>query len=143
MSSDIDVYIYGLGPVEANAKVQHIFDVWKGNLVLPKWHQEDILAVRNSGTVTFARYPIKKLQIVLKLVKDPKDVLLNFDFDVCAMGFDGQRLVMLPRACRPPKSEFVYPPFVSSLFGPCLIREGTLSETFTDHDNEGMILHTR
>ncbi|KAF9506762.1 hypothetical protein BS47DRAFT_1399213 [Hydnum rufescens UP504] len=31
-SSDLDVYIYGLGPVEANAKISHIFDVWKSNL---------------------------------------------------------------------------------------------------------------
>lgn len=32
INSDIDVYIYGLGPREANEKIKHIFEVWKRNL---------------------------------------------------------------------------------------------------------------
>lgn len=31
-SSDVDMYIYGLGPVEANKKVEHIYEVWRSNL---------------------------------------------------------------------------------------------------------------
>lgn len=104
VSSDIDVYIYGLGPVEANEKVQHLFDVWKKNL--PENARSKALAVRNSGTITFfSRYPLKRLQIVLKLVKNPKEVLLNFDLDICAMGYDGESVLMLPRACRALESQ--------------------------------------
>lgn len=78
-NSDIDVYIHGLAPVEANAKVQHLFDVWKSNL--PAEARDNVLVVRNSRTITFfSQYPLKRLQIVLKLVKHPKEVLLNFDF---------------------------------------------------------------
>lgn len=98
-NSDIDVYIYGLGPREANEKVKHIFDVWKSNL--PEHAKNRTLVVRNSRTLTFfSQYPIKRVQIVLKLVNNPKEVLLNFDLDVCSMGYDGSSLVLLPRAAR-------------------------------------------
>ncbi|KAF8311764.1 hypothetical protein DL93DRAFT_2082968 [Clavulina sp. PMI_390] len=99
ISSDIDVYIYCLDPVAANRKIQHIFDVWKSNL--PTASQDKTLVVRNSRTITFfSEYPVKRVQVVLKLVKSPKEVLLNFDLDICAMGYDGSRVVMLPRAAR-------------------------------------------
>ncbi|KAF8320396.1 hypothetical protein DL93DRAFT_1837519 [Clavulina sp. PMI_390] len=99
VSSDIDVYIHGLDPIAANKKVGHIFDVWKSNL--PESSRENTLVVRNSRTITFfSDYPVKRIQIVLKLVRDPKEVLLNFDLDVCAMGYDGVSLMMLPRGAR-------------------------------------------
>ncbi|KAF9506763.1 hypothetical protein BS47DRAFT_380967 [Hydnum rufescens UP504] len=98
-SSDIDIYIFGLGPVEANAKISHIFDVWKSNL--PAAAKDKTLVVRNSRTITFfSNYPIKRVQIILKLVNSPKEVLLNFDLDICAMGWDGKEVWLLPRAAR-------------------------------------------
>ncbi|KAF8320356.1 hypothetical protein DL93DRAFT_2224719 [Clavulina sp. PMI_390] len=99
VQSDIDIYIYGLDPIAANKKVQHIFEVWKSNL--PESSRDKTLVVRNSRTITFfSDYPIKRIQIVLKLVENPKAVLLNFDLDICAMGYDGATLIMLPRAAR-------------------------------------------
>ncbi|KAJ6572087.1 hypothetical protein B0H19DRAFT_1372979 [Mycena capillaripes] len=96
-SSDIDVYIHGLSPREANEKVKHLFDTFSANL--PRGTQK--LVVRNCTTITFyARYPLRRIQIVLKLVESPKTVLLNFDLDMCAMGWDGTMLWMLPRAAR-------------------------------------------
>ena len=98
-SSDIDIYIYGLGPREANAKIDEIFQVWKSNL--PKDAEDQVLVVRNSRTITFfSKYPIKRVQIVLKLVSSPREVLLNFDLDVCSMAWDGSELWLLPRAAR-------------------------------------------
>ncbi|KAJ7669362.1 hypothetical protein DFH06DRAFT_1180734 [Mycena polygramma] len=95
--SDIDVYIYGLSPSEANEKVLHLFEIFSANL--PAGTQT--LVVRNCSTITFyARYPLRRIQIVLKLVESPKAVLLNFDLDVCAMGWDGATFWMLPRAAR-------------------------------------------
>jgi hypothetical protein len=96
-SSDIDVYIYGLPPKEANKKVKHVFDTFCANLPpeAPK------LVVRNSTTITFySQYPLRRIQIVLKLVESPKTVLLNFDLDICAMGWDGRTLWILPRTAR-------------------------------------------
>ncbi|KAJ7124079.1 hypothetical protein C8R43DRAFT_1031247 [Mycena crocata] len=96
-ASDIDVYVYGLGPKAANAKLRHLFETFKANL--PRG--TPTLVVRNAKTVTFyARYPLRRVQVVLKLVRSPRAVLLNFDLDVCAMGWDGNELWMLPRAAR-------------------------------------------
>ncbi|KAF8319265.1 hypothetical protein DL93DRAFT_2164483 [Clavulina sp. PMI_390] len=95
--SDIDMYVYGLDPVAANQKVDHIYRTWLANL--PPDSEPHVL--RNSRTITFlATYPIKRIQIVLKLVTHPKEVLLNFDLDQCAVGFDGEDVWMLPRAAR-------------------------------------------
>jgi hypothetical protein len=102
--SDVDIYIYDLNPIEANRKIEHIFEVFKQNL--PPDARESIMVVRNSKTITFmTTYPYRRFQIVLKLVKSPAEVLLNFDLDICAMGFDGKELYMLPRAARALQSE--------------------------------------
>ncbi|KAJ6605401.1 hypothetical protein DFH09DRAFT_1300132 [Mycena vulgaris] len=94
-SSDIDVYVHGLAPKEANAKLAHLFATFRANLPAGA----PTLVVRNSKTVTFySRYPLRRVQVVLKLVNSPKAVLLNFDLDVCAMGWDGSEFWMLPRA---------------------------------------------
>ncbi|KAF7305479.1 hypothetical protein HMN09_00800700 [Mycena chlorophos] len=96
-SSDIDMYIYGLDPDAANAKIKHIFKVYKKNLP----SKAETLVVRNSKTITFYhKYPTRRIQIVLRFLKTPKDVLLNFDLDICAMGWDGWNFWMLPRAAR-------------------------------------------
>ncbi|KAJ7711821.1 hypothetical protein B0H16DRAFT_1480030 [Mycena metata] len=96
-SSDIDLYLHGLSADAANKKILHIFDVFRSNL--PTGMRT--LVIRNSHTITFyAEYPIRRVQIVLKLVSNPKDVLLNFDLDVCSLGWDGANVWMLPRAAR-------------------------------------------
>lgn len=40
------------------------------------------------------------MQIVLKWVASPTEVLLNFDLDPCAIGFNGKDVFMLPRCAR-------------------------------------------
>ncbi|KAJ6505774.1 hypothetical protein C8R47DRAFT_1315955 [Mycena vitilis] len=96
-ASDLDVYVYGLGPAAANAKLEHLFATFRANLPAGT----PTLVVRNSKTITFySRYPLRRIQVVLKLVKSPRAVLLNFDLDVCAMGWDGSEVWMLPRAAR-------------------------------------------
>ncbi|KAF7350618.1 hypothetical protein MSAN_01621900 [Mycena sanguinolenta] len=96
-ASDIDIYIYGLTPAQANEKITELFATFKANL--PKG--SPVLIVRNSKTITFfSKYPLRRIQIVLKLVKSPRAVLLNFDLDICAMCWDGSEFWMLPRAAR-------------------------------------------
>ncbi|KAJ7235624.1 hypothetical protein B0H12DRAFT_1141370 [Mycena haematopus] len=96
-SSDIDLYVYGLSSADANKKICHVFDTFCANL--PAGTRTFV--VRNSKTITFyAKYPLRRLQIVLKLLKSPREVLLNFDLDICAMGWDGSTVWMLPRAAR-------------------------------------------
>ncbi|KAF7335572.1 hypothetical protein MVEN_02211300 [Mycena venus] len=96
-SSDIDIYIYGLSSDDATKKIHHIFDTFCSNM--PAGTRT--FAVRNSKTITFyAKYPLRRIQIVLKLLESPREVLLNFDLDICAMGWDGSNVWMLPRAAR-------------------------------------------
>ena len=100
--SDIDIYIYGLEPLAAKEKIRHISSVFQSNL--PQGHT--IMVVRNSRTITLiSQYPTRRLQIVLKKVQSPREVLLNFDLDICSMGYDGSEVWMLPRAARALESE--------------------------------------
>lgn len=104
VNSDIDLYIHSLPPPLANAKIRQIFQTFKSNLP----PSSPTLVVRNSKTITFfSQYPTKRIQIVLKLVRNPKEVLLNFDLDVCAVGFDGSQVYMLPRTARALESEYL------------------------------------
>ena len=95
---DIDLYIYGLGPQDANRKVEEIYNTWVRNL--PATAQAK-LVVKNAKVINFlSSYPHRRIQIVLKLLPSPTDILLNFDLDACAVGFDGSRVLMLPRCAR-------------------------------------------
>ncbi len=93
-SSDLDLYIYGLGPEEANETIRHVASVYQNNLPqgIP------FLVVRNSQTITlYSKWPYRHVQIVLKLVSTLVDVLLNFDLDICSVGYNGQQVFMLLR----------------------------------------------
>ena len=49
-----------------------------------------IYAVRSLRTVTFvSEFPLRKVQIVLRLYKALAEVLHGFDVDACSIGFDG------------------------------------------------------
>lgn len=75
----------------------------------------DVLIIYSSSFMS--DYPTKRIQIVLKLVKHPREILLNFDLDPCAMGYDGSEVYMLPRAARALQSKchlWTYPRHVCS-----------------------------
>ncbi|KAJ3752869.1 hypothetical protein EV360DRAFT_88328 [Lentinula raphanica] len=98
ISSDIDLYIYGLDVEAANQKIKHIIEVYQENLGSA---DAPFLVVRNSQTLTlYSEWPKRRVQIVLKLAKSPREVLLNFDLDICAVGWDGKQVWMLPRFVR-------------------------------------------
>ncbi|KAI9782631.1 MAG: hypothetical protein M1835_004006 [Candelina submexicana] len=93
----IDIYIYGLGPNEANEKIREIYRVWESNL--PTYTQR--LVVKNRKTIIFlADYPTRRIQIILKLAPSPLQVLFPIDQDERALGFDGKDVLMLPRCVR-------------------------------------------
>lgn len=95
---DIDIYIYGLDPTAANRKAEEIHDTWVRNLPASAGVR---LVVKNTKTINLlTSYPNRRIQIVLKLLPTPTDVLLNFDIDACAIGFDGSDVFMLLRCAR-------------------------------------------
>lgn len=104
LECDIDLYLYGLTAEEANRKVKEIEAVWIRNDELRCMVQGDgpePMVIKNAKTITFIpRYPNRRIQIVLKLTASPLDILLKVDIDACALGFDGTRVLMLPRCAR-------------------------------------------
>ena len=94
---DIDVYLYGLTAREANEKVTRIYAIWRDNL--PPTNRQT-LVVKSAKTINFIpEYPNRRIQIILKLLPSPMHIFLNFDL-ACAIGFDGTRVLMLPRCAR-------------------------------------------
>lgn len=84
--------------------MKHIADTYKKNLPAGA----PFLSVRNSQTITlYSAYPVRRVQVVLKLVGSPREVLLNFDLDIVAAAFDGKDVWMLPRCVRALESMFV------------------------------------
>ncbi|KAL8733561.1 MAG: hypothetical protein Q9166_001969 [cf. Caloplaca sp. 2 TL-2023] len=100
---DIDLYLYDLTPAEANHKVEHIYKIWYQNTHShggsPRAKHQ--MVVKTAKTITFIpKYPIRRIQIVLNILPSPLDILLKFDLDACAIGFDGKQVLMLPRCAR-------------------------------------------
>ncbi|KAF3927719.1 hypothetical protein ABW21_db0205475 [Orbilia brochopaga] len=96
-ANDIDMYIYGLTPEQANEKVKHVANVWKKNLA----PGEDYVMVKNAKTITLiGEYPRRRIQLIIRMIKNPAAVLLNFDLDQVAIGYTGESVLFLPRCAR-------------------------------------------
>ena len=94
---DIDMYIYGVTPKEANLKVDEIYKVYAANLGPESEH----VVMKTAKTISFIpQYPKRRIQIVLKLQSSPLESLLRVDLDACSLAFDGTRVLMLPRCAR-------------------------------------------
>ncbi|KAJ3296741.1 hypothetical protein HK104_001251 [Borealophlyctis nickersoniae] len=84
-------------PVGANEKVVEIFRAVQKAI----GKRSRLIAVRSNNVITFvANYPFPRVQIVLRLYKSPAEVLMGFDIDSCCVGFDGIKVLVLPRAAR-------------------------------------------
>ncbi len=123
-SSDIDIFLYALTEQEAEQKVRYIYETVKENLVHAgepsnriagyglgrrygygqnpsRNENEGILVMRTKHAITFHfAYPIRPIQIILRIYKSPAEVLMGFDVDSCCVGYDGKQVYCLPRARR-------------------------------------------
>jgi len=62
-ASDLDLFVYGLTPEQANAKLRHVADVLSAN------YRQDVKVVRTKHAVSFIfDYPYRHVQIVLRYV---------------------------------------------------------------------------
>lgn len=95
-SSDIDLFLYGLTPSEANEKVKHIVDVVERN---SGNGQAAIVRTQHALTI-IGDYPRRHVQIILRLYMNPAEVLMGFDIDCCCVGYDGSKVLALKRARR-------------------------------------------
>ncbi|RPD55207.1 ankyrin [Lentinus tigrinus ALCF2SS1-7] len=92
-TSDVDLFLYGLTPEQAEVKMQTIYEAVRDSV---PW---DVTCVRTKHTVSIhSQYPYRSIQIVLRLYSSPAEILAGFDVDAPCCAFDGQRVWANPRA---------------------------------------------
>ena len=93
-STDIDMFIYGLSEDEANKKLEEIYILLQKNAKSTK-------LIRSQYAITIiGLFPFRHTQVVLRIYQSPAEILMGFDIDACAVGFDGRNVYALPRAKR-------------------------------------------
>jgi hypothetical protein len=76
-------------------KLQEIYDAVQNAI------PEDVICFRSQHAVTLiSKFPYRHIQIVLRLYKSPAEILMGFDVDSCAVGFDGSKAWVMPRTHR-------------------------------------------
>ena len=94
-SSDIDLFIYGLSPFQANEKLKHIHEIVKRNT------NGSGTVIRSSHAITIlGEFPYRHTQVILRIYQSPAEILMGFDIDCCCVGFNGSTVYALPRARR-------------------------------------------
>jgi hypothetical protein len=88
-SSDIDIFLYGLTAEQAERKIEHILEVLGSSVAEINRTQHCVSFVR--------RWPHRNVQVILRLYRSKGEILIGFDIDACAVGFDGTKVFALPR----------------------------------------------
>lgn len=106
--SDIDVFIFGLTPELATAKMHSLLlqlQRASGRVVdnpqrttARTHHMEDMMLSEHAVTLLgLSKFP--RVQVVLRCYASPAEILCGFDIDCCCVGYDGRDVYILPRAC--------------------------------------------
>ncbi|KAF9647522.1 ankyrin [Thelephora ganbajun] len=98
-TSDVDLFLYGLTPEQAEAKIIAVFQAVRDAI---PW---DCTCVRTKHSISIhceyfqpPQYPYRCVQIVLRLYSSPSEILAGFDVDAPCCAFDGTRVWANPRA---------------------------------------------
>ena len=91
-NGDIDLFIHGLDPIAATAKLIQIL-----NLVAANTGCTDIVVTPHSVTI-LGLVPNPPIQVVLRCYSCPAEILAGFDIDCCCVGFDGRSAYLTPRS---------------------------------------------
>ncbi|KAK4541342.1 hypothetical protein LTR36_008100 [Oleoguttula mirabilis] len=92
-ASDVDLFLYGLTEEQAVAKIKQIERSVRDALLV------ETTAVRTRNTITIAsQYPVRHVQIVLRIYRSISEILTGFDVDCSCVAYDGQQVWASPRA---------------------------------------------
>ena len=92
-TSDVDLFLYGLTPEQAEAKMQTIYVAVRDSV---PW---DVTCVRTRNTVSIhSQFPYRTVQMVLRLYSSPAEMMAGADIDVASCAWDGERVWATPRA---------------------------------------------
>lgn len=84
--SDVDLFLYGLTPEQAEKKLVDIYEAVQAA------NPYKVMCFRSAHAITLvSQYPFRHVQVVLRLYNSPAEVLMGFDVDSCACGYDGKR----------------------------------------------------
>jgi hypothetical protein len=91
--ADIDIYIYGLKTEkEFTDKLIELEQSIRDYLPC------ESVVVRTNGTITIiSQYPFRNIQIITRAYMSPAEILMCFDVDASAVGFDGHTIWVTPR----------------------------------------------
>jgi hypothetical protein len=96
---DIDLFIYGLTCTEAQQKLMKIFNLLRRKVMLTAGMDTDVYFVKTPNTLTMGSGSARRdIQIITRLYESKEDILHGFDIDCCCCGFDGNQVLVTPRA---------------------------------------------
>ncbi|KAF4455427.1 hypothetical protein F53441_2216 [Fusarium austroafricanum] len=92
-ASDVDLFLYGLNHDQAVEKIKQIEQAIKDALL------NEVTVVRTKYAITIAsQYPVRHIQIVLRVYKSVSEILTGFDIDAAGGAYDGKQVYVTPRA---------------------------------------------
>jgi hypothetical protein len=100
LHTDIDLFIYGLSATAATEKVQKILQFFtrKNPGKLAPGHI--ILSNHSITLLGMVADEVPNFQIILRLYQSISEIIIGFDIDCCAVGFDGKLVWAIPRSQR-------------------------------------------
>ncbi|KAK7757760.1 hypothetical protein SLS62_000138 [Diatrype stigma] len=92
-ASDVDLFLYGLTEEQAIEKIKEI-ELRVRDAIL-----SETTVVRTKNAITIcSQYPIRHIQIVLRVYKSVSEILTGFDIDCSGAAYDGEQVYCTPRA---------------------------------------------
>ncbi|RMJ19060.1 hypothetical protein CDV36_001309 [Fusarium kuroshium] len=92
-ASDVDLFLYGLTHEQAIEKIKTIEQAIRDALL------NEVTVVRTKYAITIAsQYPVRHVQIVLRVYKSVSEILTGFDIDAAGGAYDGNQVYVTPRA---------------------------------------------
>ncbi|OAA73258.1 ankyrin repeat protein [Cordyceps fumosorosea ARSEF 2679] len=92
-ASDVDLFLYGLTHDEAVEKIKKIEQAIRDAILT------EVTVVRTKYAITIAsQYPVRHVQIVLRVYKSISEILTGFDIDAAGGAYDGKQVYVTPRA---------------------------------------------
>ncbi|KAH8717239.1 Uncharacterized protein HC256_001939 [Beauveria bassiana] len=92
-ASDVDLFLYGLTHEEAVEKIKKIEQAVRDAIL------SEVTVVRTKYAITIAsQYPVRHVQIVLRVYKSISEILTGFDIDAAGGSYDGKQVYVTPRA---------------------------------------------
>ncbi|ODH53226.1 hypothetical protein GX48_00422 [Paracoccidioides brasiliensis] len=92
-SSGVDLFLYGLNEEQAIEKIKQIETCVRNSIL------EEVSVIRSKDALTIvSKYPVRHVQIVLRLYKSVSEILTGFDVDCACTESDGSQVWASPRA---------------------------------------------